>query len=159
MTETAPTVMIVDDEEMITTALQNLLSLVTDYRVLTYTSPLIALEAIDSGEPVSVLVSDFMMPGMDGITFLTAVREKRPTATRILLTGYAEKGNAIQGINEAGLYFYLEKPWDNDQVRVILRNAVERSTLLCELDARLGALEDANQELARIRQRLIRALL
>jgi DNA-binding NtrC family response regulator len=159
MIASAPTVMIVDDEEMITATLHGLLSLVTDYSVLAFTSPATALSALDSGVAVNVVVADFMMPGMDGITLLSAVREKRPTATRILLTGYAEKANAIKGINEAGLYHYFEKPWDNDQLRVVLRNAVERSTLLSELDDRLRALESANQELSTIRQRLIRAFL
>jgi response regulator RpfG family c-di-GMP phosphodiesterase len=97
------TVLIIDDEAMVAMTLQALLELETNYRVLTFTDPFKALIALDT-EPVDVIVSDFMMPGMDGITFFKQAREKRPLTTRILLTGYADKQNAIRAINEAGLY-------------------------------------------------------
>jgi CheY-like chemotaxis protein len=68
-------------------------------------------------------------------------RAPQPLATRILLTGYADKQNAIRAINEAGLYYYLEKPWDNDHLKMVIRNGIERSALFTELDARCRALE------------------
>jgi putative two-component system response regulator len=153
-----PTVMVVDDEEMVATALRSFLELETSYRILTFTSPLAALEEADS-EPVNVVIADFMMPGMDGITFLRQFRERKPQATRILLTGYADKENAIRAINEAGLYYYLEKPWSNEHLKLVIRNGVERSTLFNELDSRVQALEGAHQELFEIRRRLVRAFL
>ncbi len=152
------TVMIVDDEEMVATALRSFLELETSYRILTYTSPLTALETVES-EPVNVVLADFMMPQMDGISFLRHVRDRKPQATRILLTGYADKENAIRAINEAGLYYYLEKPWNNEHLKLVIRNGVERSTLFNELESRVMALEDANQELFEIRRRLVKAFL
>jgi putative two-component system response regulator len=152
------TVLIVDDEEMVATALRSFLQLETRYEVLTFTAPEQALERIDAAD-VQVVIADFMMPTMDGITFLRQVRERRPYTTRILLTGYADKENAIRAINEAGLYYYLEKPWDNEHLKLVVRNGVERSSLFNELDARVGALEAANKELYDIRSRLIRAFL
>jgi response regulator RpfG family c-di-GMP phosphodiesterase len=152
------TVLVVDDELMVATALRSFLQLETPYRVLTFTSPAEALECVAS-EPVDVAVADFMMPGMDGISFLSAVRERRPATTRVLLTGYADKENAIRAINEAGLYYYLEKPWDNEHLRLVVRNAVERASLFRDLEVKVNALESANQDLAEIRNRLIRALL
>lgn len=153
-----PTVLIVDDEEMVATALRSFLELETSYRILTYTSPERALEDVES-EPVNVVIADFMMPQMDGITFLRNLRERKPQATRILLTGYADKENAIRAINEAGLYYYLEKPWSNEHLKLVIRNGVERSTLFTELDTRVRALEGAHQELYDIRKRLVRAFL
>jgi putative two-component system response regulator len=150
------TVLIVDDEPMVATALRSFLQLETSYRVLTYTSPLDALEVV-AGERVHVIIADFMMPELDGIQFLNRCREVKPLVTRILLTGYADKENAIRAINEAGLYYYLEKPWSNDQLRIIIRNGVERSALFNELDARVSALESANHDLHDIRRRLIQA--
>jgi DNA-binding NtrC family response regulator len=158
MSEQNATILIVDDEEMVTTALQSFLQLETPYRVLTFTSPVEALASANS-ERVDVVIADFMMPEMDGIAFLKAVREKRPEATRILLTGYADKENAIRAINEAGLYYYLEKPWDNDHIQVVIRNGVERATLFRELETKVSELESAHGDLAGIRDRLIRALL
>lgn len=153
-----PTVLLLDDEVMVATTLQSLLQLETSYQVLTFTEPARALEALRL-QPVDVVVSDFMMPGMDGITFLRQARELRPAATRVLLTGYADKDNAIRAINEAGLYYYLEKPWDNEHLKLIIRNGVERSALFNELDARVSALEGAHRELHDIRKRLIQAFL
>jgi response regulator RpfG family c-di-GMP phosphodiesterase len=152
------TVMVVDDEPMVAAALCNFLELETPYRVLTHTSAAAALEAL-AVEAVDVIVSDYMMPGMDGITFLRRARELRPLTTRVLLTGYADKENAIRAINEAGLYYYLEKPWSNDQLKIVIRNGIERSALFNELDMRVTALEHAHQELNGMRRRLLQAFL
>ncbi|MGH7467877.1 MAG: response regulator [Longimicrobiales bacterium] len=153
-----PTVMLLDDEVMVATTLKALLQLETSYRILSFNEPGHALAALEQ-ESVDVIVSDFMMPGMDGIAFLKRARELRPVATRVLLTGYADKENAIRAINEAGLYYYLEKPWDNEHLKLIIRNGVERSALFNELDARVSALEGAHKELYDIRKRLIQAFL
>lgn len=155
---TQNTVMLVDDELMVLTALRSFLELETTYRVLSYTSPLTALEAL-AEEPVDVIIADFMMPELDGISFLREARAARPMATRILLTGYADKENAIRAINEAGLYYYLEKPWSNEHLKLVVRNGIERSALFTELDMRVSALELANRELYQIRHRLIQAFL
>jgi DNA-binding NtrC family response regulator len=153
-----PTIVIVDDEEMVAGALRGFLELETPYRVLTFTSPGAALERM-AEEPAHVIVADFMMPEMDGITLLRHVRSRFPNVTRILLTGYADKQNAIRAINEVGLYHYLEKPWNNDQLRLVIQNAVERSSLVNELDARISALEAANHDLLDLRRRIMRAFL
>jgi response regulator RpfG family c-di-GMP phosphodiesterase len=158
MSDRQTTVMIVDDEEMVVTSIRSFLELDTHHRVLTFTSPSDALEAL-AVEHVHVIVADYMMPGMDGVTFLTEARDCRPQASRILLTGYADRHNAIRAINEAGLYHYLQKPWDNDELKLIIRNGVERSRLFNELDARVAALEVANEELSGLRQKLIEAFL
>jgi DNA-binding NtrC family response regulator len=152
------TVIVVDDEEMVTTALRNLLEFDTDYTVLDFTSPVSALEAL-ANQRVDVVVADFMMPEMNGIDFLRQVRALKPHVARVLLTGYADVENAIRAINEAGLYYYLEKPWDNEHLKLVIRNGVERSSLVNELDARITALEHANSELLEVRSRLIRMFL
>ncbi len=151
-------VALVDDEPMVTTALRAFLELETPYQVLCFDSPRAALDALVR-TPVQVVIADFMMPEMDGIEFLRRIREGCPFTTRILLTGYADKANAIRAINEVGLYYFLEKPWSNEQLELIVRNGVERSELFTELDARVSALEAANRDLTQLRQRLIRAFL
>jgi cyclic di-GMP phosphodiesterase len=153
-----PTILIVDDEEMVLTALRSFLQLETSYTIITNTSPERALETVRE-KTIDVIVADFMMPAMDGIEFLRCCREIRPHTSRILLTGYADVQNAIRAINEAGLYYYLEKPWNNDRLRLVIRNGVERSSLVNELDSRITALENANVELLDIRTRLIKAFL
>lgn len=152
------TIVIVDDEEMVAGALRSFLELETPYRVVSFTSPEEAMQRLE-GEPADVVLADFMMPGMDGISFLRWVRERHPQTSRILLTGYADKDSAIRAINEAGLYYYLEKPWNNDHLRLVIRNGVERCSLINDLDARVSALETANEDLVEIRRRLFRAFL
>lgn len=158
ITPDAGTVMVVDDEDMVVDAIQGFLELETDHLVLPFTSPRAALEHLEE-EPVHAIVADLMMPDLDGVQFLSRARNMRPEATRILLTGYADKENAILAINEAGLYQYLEKPWDNDVLAFAIRNGVERSLLFRELTERMAELEAANDELAGLRQRWIQAFL
>lgn len=155
---TSGRVVLVDDEPMVAAALRAFLELETSYEVACFTSPSQAIEDIVQTH-THVVVADYMMPEMDGITFLKQVREARPMTTRILLTGYADKDNAIRAINEAGLYYYLEKPWNNEHLKIVIRNGIERSALFNELDARVSALEDANDELFDMRRRLVQAFL
>ncbi len=90
-----PRLLLVDDEEMVLTSLGSLLSLETDYDVVTFTSAKKALEYIKKND-VDLIVSDYLMPEMDGITFLGEVRAIKPDIPRIILTGYADKENAIR---------------------------------------------------------------
>jgi DNA-binding NtrC family response regulator len=154
----APLVAVLDDEPMVATSIRSFLELETSYRVQTFTAPAALLEQL-ARERAHVVIADFMMPEMDGITLLRRVRELYPETTRILLTGYADKENAIRAINEAGLYYYLEKPWDNEHLKLVVRNGIERCSLYTELDARVSALEAANKDLYDIRRKLVQAFL
>ncbi|MDA0205660.1 MAG: response regulator [Acidobacteria bacterium] len=81
---------IVDDEEMVLTSLRSFLLLETDYEVETFSSPQAAISTLRD-KPVDLVISDYLMPGMNGIEFLLEVKALYPFATRILLTGYADK--------------------------------------------------------------------
>lgn len=153
---TAETVLIVDDEEMVLTSLSTYLTLETDYRVVTFTSARTALDFVGSND-VDVVISDFLMPEMDGITFLGKVRDLRPEVPRIILTGYADKENAIKAINEVGLYQYIEKPWDNDALRIVIRNGIEKKRLLEKLQAKVVEINRAYGELQSIQQEIMKA--
>ena len=94
-----PTVLIVDDEEMVLTSIRTLLLLEGDYDVRSLSSPHEAVNFLRT-QPVDVAVSDFLMPGMTGIQLLAQAKQLQPEATRVLLTGHADKASAIQAINE-----------------------------------------------------------
>ena len=151
----AETIVIVDDEDMVLTSLSAYLSLETDYEVQTFTS---ARKAIDyvRGKKIDLVISDYLMPEMDGISFLAHVRELQPEAPRIILTGYADKENAIKGINEVGLYQYIEKPWDNDDLRLIIRNALEKKQLVNKLAEKINEINRAYAELQGIQQEILK---
>jgi len=149
------TVVIVDDEEMVLTSLSSFLDLETDYQVQTFKSTGAALEFIKFND-VDLVVSDYLMPEMDGISFLAKVRELRPEVPRIILTGYADKENAIKAINEVGLFQYIEKPWDNDDLLIIFRNGLEKQKLMKKLQQKIEEINLAYSELQRIQNEIIK---
>ena len=150
-----PVILIVDDEEIVTTSLRNLFRLRTDYQTMTYTSPSQALaEAKDY--VFDLVISDYLMPGMNGIAFLSQFKNVQPQAMRILLTGYADKENAIKAINNVGLYQYIEKPWDNNDLKMIFRNGLEKTVLLKALEDKIREVERAQRELSDVQKDILR---
>jgi DNA-binding NtrC family response regulator len=149
------TILLVDDEEMVLTSIRSFLAIETDYRVSTFTSPVKALQALDQLN-VDLVISDYLMPEMDGITFLGKVKEKLPHVPRILLTGYADKENAIKAINDIGLYQYIEKPWNNDDLKLIIRNGLEKTILLKRLEEKIREVERAQNELTQVQKQILR---
>jgi DNA-binding NtrC family response regulator len=135
-----PTILLVDDDEIVTSAIGNLLELETDYRTLSFQDPYEALEAARR-EPIDCVISDFLMPQMDGLQFLREFSLVSPEVPRILLTGYADKESAITAINEVNLYQYLEKPWDNDHLKIVIRNAITHRSMQQELLERVRELD------------------
>lgn len=145
------TILIVDDEKMITTTLSALIRMVLKYSVKTFNDPVQALQSEELvNQSVDMIISDFMMPGMDGLEFLKNAREKSPDAVTIMLTGYADKENAIKSINEVGLYYYLEKPWDNNALIKIIQNGIEKKELLDNLKKRYKEIEESHEEIERL---------
>jgi DNA-binding NtrC family response regulator len=153
-----PTVLLVDDEEMILTSIRTLLMLEADYQVECFTSPLDAVKYLETHE-VDLTLSDYMMPGLTGIQFLGEAKRIQPEAARVLLTGHADKASAIQAINQVGLFQYLEKPWDNAQLLLVIQQGVERTQLFRELRQKITELEAANASLKGTQARLLKAFL
>ncbi len=149
-------VMIVDDEEMILTSLRSLLELDTDYDVTTFTAAKEALESLSSNH-VDLVISDHAMPDMTGIDFLGKVKEIDPNITRIILTGYADKESAIRAINEVGLFQYIEKPWDNENLKLIIRNGIEKQKLMRELDRKVQEIQKAYNDLQGLNNEILKA--
>ena len=149
------TIMIVDDEDMVLTSINSFLMLETEYDVVTFTSANEALTYVGENE-VDLVISDYLMPEMDGISFLGKVRDMKPEIPRIILTGYADKENAIKAINEVGLFQYVEKPWDNDDLRIIIRNGLEKKRLMKALQGKIEQINKAYSELQNIQQEVLK---
>ncbi len=149
-------VLILDDEEMVLTSLRSFLELETDYEVVTFTSATEALEYTKKNK-INLVVSDYLMPEMDGISFLAKVKEIDPNATRIILTGYADKENAIKAINEVSLFQYIEKPWDNDNLKLVIRNGIDKQKLLSELESKVVEIKKAYGDLENLHVDILKA--
>ena len=108
MTQAAPSVLVVDDEVRSQEALRRTLE--EDFTVFTAGSAEAALQVM-TAEFVHVILCDQRMPGTSGVEFLRLVRAQWPDTIRIILSGYTETEDIIAGINEAGIWQYLLKPW------------------------------------------------
>jgi DNA-binding NtrC family response regulator len=121
-------IMLVDDEENVLNALTRCLRR-EDYELWSFPGPPEALKYLEDNQ-VDVIVSDHRMPGMTGLEFLIKARKLYPEVVRILLTGHADMDVAIRAVNEGKLYRFLTKPWNDEELKVTLVNAIELKQLL-----------------------------
>ncbi|CDF85032.1 putative two-component response regulator [Pseudomonas knackmussii B13] len=115
-------ILFVDDEERILRSLA--MQFRRHYEVLTESDPRRALERLRS-ESVQIIVSDQRMPQMTGSELLAQAREIAPDTLRILLTGYSDLDAAVEALNSGGIFRYLTKPWDPQEMAFTLRQAAE----------------------------------
>jgi len=116
-------ILLVDDERRVLNALSRML-LEEDYRILKALNGYDALEAIKNNR-VDLIISDQRMPGMSGLAFLKKAAEVDPWTVKIMLTGYLDINEAMETINEAGIYKFIRKPWDEDELKSTIRNGLE----------------------------------
>lgn len=120
----------VDDEPG---ALKSLKRIFRDepFGLVTYESPIEALDDLEKIKP-AVVISDQCMPEMDGIEFLEKVKIKQPDSVRILLTGLTDLEVAVAAINQGNVYRYIQKPWDNDELKAAVESAFEhQDSIFC----------------------------
>jgi len=152
-------VLFVDDESNILKAIQRLLR-AEPVEVLTAQRPEEALALLDRTE-VQLVVSDHRMPGMSGADLLSVVRERHPEIVRVMMTGYTHMDVAVEAINRGEIYRLITKPWNDDELRLTLKQALDHYTLKQEVQ-RLNhvtrqqnfKLQDMNKNLeTKVRQR------
>ena len=123
-----PAVLLVDDEPHVLSGYRR--GLRKHFEVQTKERPADALELIRGGKEFAVVVSDYRMPEMDGVTFLAKVREIAPDTVRIMLTGQADQEATINAINESDVFRYLTKPCPVDSLITAISSAAEHYRLL-----------------------------
>jgi response regulator RpfG family c-di-GMP phosphodiesterase len=144
MSDTA-TLLFVDDEPSILSSLKRLFR-PHGYQIHLGEGGTAGLEILER-EPVDLVISDMRMPGMDGAQFLEQVRLRWPDTIRILLTGYADIESTIAAINKGQIYRYIHKPWDDNEIVLIVREALERRRLERENGRLNSVVEAQNAEL------------
>jgi len=149
-------ILLVDDEVNVLRALERTF-LDEEYELLTASSGSEGLSILRDVSPVQVVVSDYRMPQMNGVDFLREVRRRWPDTVRIVLSGYADTAVVISAINEGEIYKFIAKPWNDDELRIAIINALERYSLnkknieLTEaLSAKIEELKHANAALERL---------
>jgi signal transduction histidine kinase len=140
-------VLLVDDEDSVLRSLRRYL-VREGFQVETAPSADVAIEMLDAGLSPQVVMTDFRMPGMDGVAFLRLVKERWPAMQRVLMTGFADMHVIEAAINESAIYRFLAKPWDDAGLVATVRSAMEQWELETE-NARMGGLiREQNRQLA-----------
>ncbi len=117
------TILCVDDEANVLSALRRLLRK-NGYQLLFAENGLEALNILEK-QPVDLIISDMRMPEMDGAKLLSHVAQRWPSTMRILLTGYADIASTIEAINQGNIYKYIKKPWDDNDLMLSIKHALE----------------------------------
>lgn len=115
-------IMIVDDDIQVLNALVRVLR-TTEYQVSLYNDPQKAVQQMDS-VTWDVIICDYRMQGINGLEVLKTAKRLVPDAVRILMTGYSDIDVIIQAVNEGSIFKYLSKPWDNQQLLLLIEESV-----------------------------------
>ncbi|WP_412734545.1 HD domain-containing phosphohydrolase [Krasilnikovia sp. MM14-A1259] len=123
-----PRILLVDDEPHILDGLRRQLR--RNFEVETAVGAANGLFALKPGQPFEVIVSDFLMPGINGAEFLAAAAKAAPTSTRVLLTGHTSLADAAEAVNQGQVYRMLLKPVDSEDMITTLRECVAQHRLV-----------------------------
>ena len=133
------TILVVDDEKLILNSIKRVLRN-ENYHLLTAQSGNEGLMLLKEHD-VQLVISDQTMPEMNGLDFLSRIKDEYPKILTIMLTGNAEIGVAIDAINEAGVYKFILKPWENTDLKITIRRALESLELVLERDKLLEQIQ------------------
>ncbi len=150
------TILFVDDEQSILKALQRLFRR-QNYNILIASSGQEGIEVLEKREaPVSLIVSDQRMPGMNGAAFLEKAKEIFPDTIRFLLTGYSDVDAIIDSINKGEIHKYITKPWNDDDLVLQVKQGVDHYNLVAENKRLLAVTTEQNRKLFEFGQQMDR---
>lgn len=149
---TPANLLFVDDEPNILKSLRRLFR-GTDYNVLTAENGAAGLEVLNEN-PIDLIISDMRMPQMDGAEFLSQAAERWPDTVRILLTGYADIESTVTAVNKGRIYSYCSKPWEDNELKLLVNNALEQKRLREERRQLFAIINQQNEELKQLNDQL-----
>jgi response regulator RpfG family c-di-GMP phosphodiesterase len=145
-------ILVVDDDDLILKALSRILE-ASGFETRCYLSPDEALASLDAEAPL-VIISDYMMPAMDGVTFLKQARARCPGAIRILCTAAEDFRVALQAVNSGEVFRIISKPWHQQELLATVAQATEAAKLRRENERLAGEVQRHNDQLREINVRL-----
>ena len=137
--------LVVDDEKGVVNALNRQFK--KEYMVYTAANGKEALVVLKE-QQIAVIIADQRMPGMTGVDFLEIARSQSPNSMRILITAYADIEASIDAVNKSGIFYYVAKPWEPDELNLIVKRAVDQYELQMDNRRLLKELEEANDRLS-----------
>lgn len=124
-------IMLVDDDENVLRAVKRVLAQ-DHYHIETFNSGAEALKRIKAGGEFELAISDYRMPGMDGVFFLTTLNQLKPDILRMVLSGYTDLDALLGAINEAHIFRFVTKPWHDYELRTTVAHALLHHATLLE---------------------------
>ena len=152
MSPDPPRILIVDDEEAILETMA--FTFMDSYDVHTSTDPQKALGILDDQAPFAVVITDQRMPNMSGVEFLSQVCDRHPETARIMLTGFTDMEATIEAINDGHVYAYVNKPWEPDDLKQVVKRAVDHHRLAAENTRLVAELRSTNSFLEAVMDNL-----
>lgn len=141
-------ILIVDDEKSVLRSLQRLF-FDEDYEVVTAESGEEGLLMLEK-QYCPIVIADYRMPGMTGVEFLREVRKRWPHTVRMVLSGYADVASTVDAINVGEIYKFMPKPWNDEELKVTVANAIDKYRLEQENIKLTEALKQKNEELEKL---------
>ncbi len=134
-TQTTQRILIVDDEPNVVSSVRRELTAPSSgknrYEVEGYTDPVLALERAQS-QHFDVVISDYRMPGMDGMEFLKAFTRIQPECARMVLSGQTDMATLVKMVNETHIYRFIPKPWHDYYLKGSVAQAIRYNSVLLE---------------------------
>lgn len=146
-------IQLLDDEPSILSALRRTLRHY-EWEIHTFTDPQIALQALSEHE-YAVIVTDYKMPSLDGITYLEFAMQRQPNAIRMVLSGQADREAVLRAITLAKIYRYLPKPWEEYEFETGLKAAVDLYELALENRKLNQELQEAKRQVEAMKLELL----
>ena len=138
-------ILIVDDEPSVLNSLKRTLR--KEHDVILSQDGFSAIQVLNEQE-IAVIIADQRMPKMNGVTLLQKAMEIQPDTARILITGYSDIQAVIDAINEGNVYYYIHKPWEPEDVHLIIRQAIDRYNLIQINRSLVAEIEETNRRLS-----------
>jgi len=146
-------ILCVDDERNVLRALQRVF-FDADYEIMTALSAAEGMQILEAEGQIQLVISDYRMPGTTGVDFLREVCRLYPETIRIVLSGYADTASVVAAINEGQVYRFIPKPWQDDELKTIVEQALETYELRQKNRMLLDQLQQSNEQLRLINENL-----
>ncbi len=146
-------ILLVDDDAMVLAGLKRQLR--GQFRIETALSGDEALKIIDENGPFAVVVSDYYMPGMNGIDFLCKVKKVDPDTVRMMLTGSADMSTAIQAVNEGSIFQFHPKPCPADTLGQAIKSGIDKYRKTTDRQIHMKKIKTSLEDASRIQQTLL----
>lgn len=147
-------ILCVDDEKNVLKALRRLFIDEDQYEILIAESGEEGLNILNEEGDIRLVVSDYRMPGMNGVEFLSQVCAKWPHIIRIVLSGYADTAAVVEAINLGQIYKFIPKPWNDEELKTAIHTALQHQELQFQNTQLAEELQQKNQQLKEINENL-----